>query len=95
MLPNSTRGRLRWALSESVVVAGILFAWIVVALVVTVAFRVLTLPFRLLDVPLPLSEVLLSVSVLGNAILVVTLVTSLLYVLVRAGTLILDYRREP
>lgn len=95
MLPNSTRGRLRWALSESVVVAGIVFAWIVVALVAIVALRVLTFPFRLLDLPLPLSDVLLSVSVLGDAILVVTLVTSLLYALVRAGTLITDYRRDP
>ena len=95
MLPTSTRGRLRWALSESVVVAGIVFAWIVVALVAIVALRVLTFPFRLLDLPLPLSDVLLSVSVLGDAILVVTLVTSLLYALVRAGTLITDYRRDP
>ncbi|THE63728.1 hypothetical protein D8Y22_16645 [Salinadaptatus halalkaliphilus] len=92
MLPDSPRGRLRWALSESLIVAGIFLAWIAVAITATIVLRVLTFPFRVLlgQSPLP-ADVLLSVTVLGNAVLAIGMVTSLLYVAVRAGTILLEY----
>lgn len=94
MLPETPRDRLRWALSESLIVAGIFLAWIIVAIGATIALQVLTFPARFLlgHSALP-PGALLSVAVLGNAVLAIGLVTSLLYVAVRAGPLLVDYSR--
>lgn len=94
MLPETPRDRLQWALSECLIVAGIFLAWFIVAIGATIALQILTFPVRS---PLGHSaqppDTLLSVAVLGNAVLAIGLVTSLLYVVVRAGPLLVDPSR--
>lgn len=95
MLPDTPRDRLRWALSESLIVAGIFLAWLAIAIGATIALQILTFPIRFLLGYSALSpDGLLSVSVLGNAVLAIGLVTSLLYVAIRAGTMLIDYSRD-
>lgn len=93
MLPDSPRDRLEWAITESLIVAGILLFWVGVAAAVTVVTSLLALPFRALGSPIPLPFVGFS-NGLWAAVVPITVVTASLYVLVRAGELLIDYYRQ-
>ncbi|SDR42182.1 hypothetical protein [Natronobacterium texcoconense] len=98
MLPESPRDRLEWAITESVVIFGILLFWVGVAAVVTIVARLLTLPLELLDIHLLLlhAEFGRAITGLWGVVVPLTIVTATLYVIVRAGGLLIDYyRREP
>jgi|GEM_PF-2041690 len=100
-MPSSTRARLYWSLRESLVVAGIFLAWALAY----VALRVLlVLPMFLVQVvgpPRVLGEAVQTLyrgseTVLVPVVTQGAMATVALYVLVRAGTRIVDhYRGEP
>lgn len=96
MLPETPRGRLRWAIDESLIFLGILVFWIVVVGVVTVLLAVLALPYQLLGGPVfrPLVEIARLGGDAWAAVLPLTVVTSSLYAIVRGGTLLIDYYLE-
>lgn len=96
MLPETPRGRLRWAIEEAFVILGILAFWIVAIGAVALLLALLTLPFQLLGLRLfrPLFEFARSVPGMGTAVLPLTVLTASLYVLVRGGSLLIDRYHE-
>ncbi|ELY97486.1 hypothetical protein C482_12724 [Natrialba chahannaoensis JCM 10990] len=92
MLPDSPSDRLWWAISESVVLFGIFLFWVAVTTVMTIAIRIVFLPVELLDISMPSTATFFQ-SLTGFRSLVVplTVLTGLLYITVRGGTLLIDY----
>ncbi|WP_049924689.1 hypothetical protein [Halopiger djelfimassiliensis] len=97
MLPDSPLGRLEWAFRESLVIFGILLLWVGVAIVATLATRIFGITVEATieliggqAVP-PMAELLRLTEHLWEAVVPITLVTATLYVLVRAGTLLIDH----
>lgn len=94
-LPEAPRARLRWAIREGLVIAGIVLFWLGVAVVVAGAFSLLTVGLHLVDVRAThlLADVLRRTAVLWPAMTAVAVATTGLYVVVRAGTLLIDHHR--
>jgi len=95
-LPASPRGRLRWALSEALVVAGIFLFWVGVAALLVVAMSLLTATIELLQIrQLRLLHAFLDrTDFVWAAVLPLSLATTTLYVLVRTGTVLVEqYQR--
>lgn len=94
-LPDTPRGRLRWALHESLVIAGVLLFWVGLALAVSLAAALL----RVVLARLPVRELRLLVDLLQRLDFLWPGLTSVataavgLYVVVRAGTLLIDHYR--
>lgn len=91
-LPESPVGRLRWALGESLVIAGILLFWAVTAAVLWLSVTLLRVVFARLGAPTLriLYELLQRTDALWPAVSTLTIATTTLYVLVRSGTLLID-----
>ena len=97
-LPDTPRARLRWALREGLVIAGIVRFWLGAAALLVGALSVLGLALRLLGAgPFHLvADLLRRAGFLWPAFSAVAFATVGLYVAVRAGTLLLDhYRADP
>lgn len=97
-MPSSVRSRLVWSLREALVVAGIFAAWALAFLALRVVLGVVMLVFSVVRPPRILGEVLFEVMQGGESILipVVTqgaMATVALYVLARAGIVIVDHYR--
>lgn len=90
-LPETPRARLRWAIREGLVIAGIVLFWLGVA----GAFSLLTVGLHLVDVRAThlLADVLRRTAGLWPAMTAVAAATTGLYVVVRAGTLLIDHHR--
>lgn len=94
-LPETARERLRWALREGLVIAGILLFWLGVAVGLVGLFSLLSValhvtglrPFHLV------AELLRRSSLLWPAFSAIAFATVGLYVVVRAGTLLIDHYR--
>ncbi|AFZ71470.1 hypothetical protein [Natronobacterium gregoryi] len=96
MFPDSPRGRLEWAVTESLIVLGIFLFWVAIAVAVTILLRLLFLPFQLIgrEIFLPLAEFgPTMITGFWSVVVPLTIVTATLYVFVRAGTLLVDYYR--
>lgn len=97
-MPSSVRSRLAWSVRESLVVAGIFAAWALAFLALRVVLGVVLLLFRVVLPPHLIGE-LLSDIVHGGQSLLVPVVTQgamatvALYVLARAGVVIVDHYR--
>ncbi|MEY7849505.1 hypothetical protein AB7C87_09960 [Natrarchaeobius sp. A-rgal3] len=93
MFPDSPYGRLEWAIRESLIVFGILLFWVAVAFVVSVGVGLLLFPLDLVGLSTigPLHELTGATTLLWNAVVPMTTVTAALYVLVRAGTMLIDH----
>ena len=93
VLPETPRDRLRWALREGFVIAGIVLFWLGVAVVLVAGLSLLGLALRLLGTgPFHLlSELLRRTAFLWPALSAVAFATVALYVVVRAGTLLIDH----
>jgi len=77
------RERVRWSLREGVVIAAILVAWLIVGALVAFPFELLQEVFRL-RIAFPVYEL---------PIFAVAQANVALYVVVRAGTLLIDHYR--
>jgi hypothetical protein len=96
--PTSGRDRLRWAVGECLVLASILLVWIGVALLVQLALTVVgfaTVTLGLEALAEPIIRVTYRGSVLWSAVTALALVTATLYVVVRAGTILIAHYRRP
>lgn len=91
-LSDGFTARLKWAIGEAAVIAGILVFWIGVGIVLTgiltvIAYAIGSLPLELLeelfDFTNPSGKVL-------AAVMPLTIATTLLYILGRVGTLLID-----
>lgn len=93
MLPETPRGRLAWAIDESLVILGILVFWIGVVVVVTIGLSILALPFQLLGEPIlrPLADLARAGRDLWVGVFPLTVISSSLYVLARVGELLVDH----
>lgn len=89
MLPDSPRERLEWAITEASILFGIFLFWAGVVAAVVVLANLLTLPFLLFDLPI-VTPPGLATSSAWTIVLWMTAVTSTLYVLVRAGGLLIE-----
>ncbi|WP_323173777.1 hypothetical protein [Natrialba sp. PRR66] len=95
MFPRSPSSRLRWAIREALVFAGILLFWIALATVITIVLQLLVLPFELLGLQLgPMSELVSLARGFQDLAVPMTVLTSGLYTLVRAGTVLIDHYRR-
>lgn len=96
MLPETPRGRLEWAVRESLVVLGLLAFWVLVGVAVTLLAGLLALPYQLLGGWVFRPLVVVSRNVVGfwSVVVPLTVVTASLYVLVRAGVLLLDHHHD-
>jgi membrane-bound ClpP family serine protease len=94
-LPETPRERLRWALREGLVIAGILLFWLGVAVVLVGLFSLLSVTLHLVGLrPFHLvAELLQRSAFLWPAFSAVAFATVGLYVVVRAGTLLIDHYR--
>lgn len=95
-LPETPRDRLRWALREGLVIAGILLFWLGVAVVLVGLFSLLSVTLHLIGLrPLRLvAELLERSGLLWPAFSAIAFATVGLYVVVRAGTLLIDHYRQ-
>lgn len=93
MLPDTPRSRLEWTVKESLVFLGVLLFWVAVFVVVALVLGLFALPYQLLGEPAfrPLVEVARVGDDLRAAVIPLTLLSSSLYVLVRAGMLLIDH----
>lgn len=94
-LPDAPAGRLRWALAESLVIAGILLVWTGVAALLWVGLTLLRVVLARLGAESLrlLYELLQRVELLWPAVTRLVVATTALYVVVRAGTLLIDRHR--
>ena len=95
-LPGTPRGRLRWALREGAVVAGVLLFWLAAAAALTLGLSLVSLLIRAFHLgPLYLvADLFRRTAVLWPAFSAVAFATVALYVVVRAGTLLIDHSRS-
>ncbi|ELY95220.1 hypothetical protein C483_01184 [Natrialba hulunbeirensis JCM 10989] len=92
MLPDSPSDRLWWAISESFVLFGIFLFWVVVTTVMTIAVRLFFLPFELLDIVVPpIPAFVQTITGFWSLVVPLAVLTGLLYITVRGGTLLIDY----
>jgi len=91
-IPTSLVGRFRWALGESLVIAGIFAFWILLAAALNTALSILTYALALLDVHA--IYLLDDLAVLWPTVVPLAFVTAVLYTVVRAGTLLIDHYRH-
>ncbi|MFC6863125.1 hypothetical protein ACFQGE_06575 [Halomicroarcula sp. GCM10025817] len=95
MAPSQLTGtvgdRLRWALSEAAVLAGILAFWLAVAVLLTVGLSVLATVLRATRIEQLrlVYELVTRVELLWPAVVALTVATAALYVLARVGTLLI------
>lgn len=96
MFPDTTAGRLRWALREALVVAGILLFWVGVALALSLFTGVVRLLMETVELRalLRLYEFLQEGGLLWMAITPLTGVTVSIYGLARVGTVVVDHYRD-
>lgn len=94
-LPETPRDRLRWAIRESLVIAGVLLFWFGLSVLLTVTTSLLSLAFEFarLHQLRPLLVLFRRVELLWPPLMAAALATVALYVLVRAGTLLVDHYR--
>ncbi|MFB6353873.1 MAG: hypothetical protein ABEJ92_07275 [Halobacteriales archaeon] len=94
-LPDAPAGRLRWALDESLDVAGILLVWAGVAALLWVGLTLLRVVLARLGAESLrlLYELLQRVDLLWPAVTWLAVATTALHVVVRAGTLLIDRSR--
>lgn len=94
-LPDGPWDWLRWALAESLVIAGILLVWAGVAALLWVGLTLVRVVLARLDAESLrlLYELLRRVELLWPAVTALVLATTALYVVVRAGTLLIDRYR--
>lgn len=96
MFDAASRSRLRWALGEGLVIAGIVAAWVAVAVLLGLAVGVLRAALGALgllgvDLLQPVYRILLRFDLLGRVIVTrVAAANVALYVLVRTGTVVVD-----
>lgn len=90
-LTGTVRDRLRWALGEAAVLAGIFGFWLVVGVALTALLSGLAVMLRVFRVEQArlLYELLTRIEFLWPAVVALTLATATLYVVVRAGTLLI------
>lgn len=95
-LPETARGRLRWALHESLVIAGVLLIWLAIGVALLGLAALLSLALHVVGLrPLHVvAELLERSAVLWPAFSAVAFATTALYVVVRAGTLLIDHYRS-
>lgn len=96
-LPESWPARLRWVLAESVLIGAVFAFWLAVATVLTVVFDVFA---WLLDAVPGIHlrfarEVLTRVDLLWAAVVPLTAASATLYVLARAGSILVDHYQRP
>lgn len=94
-LPDTPRGRLRWALREGLVIAGILLFWLGVAVVLTGGLSLLSVALHVIGVDALrlVADLLLRTEFLWPLVSAAAFATVGLYVVVRAGTLLIDHHR--
>lgn len=95
--PESSRGRLRWVIGESLVLAGVLLVWIGVALVLQFALTLIglatvTLGFEALADPIVRAAH--DTPLLWSAVSTLALITASLYAVARVGTLLIAHYRR-
>lgn len=97
MVPNpyglyddGARSRTLWAIREGLIVGGILLFWVVIAVVLTVVVFLISLPFALARIGPPGFAV---VSIVWTFVGPLAFLNASLYVLVRAGTVLVDHYR--
>ncbi|NGM69477.1 hypothetical protein G6M89_10745 [Natronolimnobius sp. AArcel1] len=95
MLPESPQARFRWALTESLIIFGLFAVWaLIVASVRFLSQLVIALSHSFIGPLHPLFELLNATSRLWTVVVPVAAITASLYVLVRAGTLLIDHYVE-
>ncbi|OIB59153.1 hypothetical protein [Natrialba sp. SSL1] len=95
MLPDSPSDRLWWAISESVVLFGIFLFWVAVTTVMTIAIRIFFVPFELLGFVAPPAPAFVQpITGFWSLVVPLAVLTSLLYIIVRGGTLLIDYYED-
>lgn len=97
-MPSTIRDRLEWSLHEALVVAGIFVAWALAYLAFRLLLVLVRFTFHVARPPDVLGRPIVELLRGGELVLipVVTkgaLATVALYVLIRAGTLIIDHHR--
>lgn len=94
-LPESPRERLRWALREGLVIAGILLFWLGVAVVLVGVLSLFSATLHLVGLRAfhLVAELLERSALLWPAFSAIAFATVGLYVVVRAGTLLIDHHR--
>ena len=97
-MPSTVRERLLWSLREALVVAGIFAAWALVFLAFRVLLVLVQLTFHVARPPEFLGRPIVELLQGGEMILIPTvtqgaLATVALYVLARAGMVIVDHHR--
>lgn len=95
MLPDSPRDRLEWAITECLVVFGIFAFWTGIAVVASIATTLLVPVLFLVGPDAATPDLVWLTDGLWTAVVPLTIVTSSLYVLVRAGELLIDHYRRP
>ncbi|WP_255151946.1 hypothetical protein [Halorarius halobius] len=95
MFPDTVPGRLRWALREALVVAGILLFWVGAALALSLVAGLLrsVIVNLELEVLIPVYEALDRGRLLLPAAVPLTGVTATIYGLARVGTAVVDHYR--
>jgi len=88
-LPDSVEGRLRWAVTESLVIAGVFLFWMALAVALTLALSVFTLVLR--GVNVHTTYALRDFGAIWPVVVPLAFATTALYVVVRAGTLLVDH----
>ena len=94
-VPETPRARLRWALIEGSVIAGIVLFWLGVAVVLTGALSLLGFALQALGIGAfhLVADLLRRTGFLWPTLSAVAFATVGLYVVVRAGTLLIDHHR--
>lgn len=95
-LPETPQERLRWALREGLVIAGVLLFWLGVAAVLTGVLSLLGVVLAMSGLRgfHLVSDLLRRAEFLWPAFSAVAFATGGLYVVVRAGTLLIDHYRQ-
>lgn len=91
--PASSRDRLRWAIGESLVIAGVFLFWLGVALVLMLVLNLLALLTVTLGLERwvdPFMRAVYEVDFLWSAVTSLSVISATLYVIVRAGTVLVD-----
>lgn len=94
-LPATPGGRIRWALPEGLVIAGILLFWLGVAVLLTGVLSLLSVSLHVLgiDALRLVADLLRRTGFFWPALSAVALATVGLYAAVRAGSLLIDHYR--
>jgi energy-coupling factor transporter transmembrane protein EcfT len=90
--PDDLESRFRWAIQETGLIASIFLVWILIGMLIQLALFVLAIPLQVvqIDVLRFLLEIPQSGDVIWALVMPLAAMTTGLYVLVRAGTILID-----